>query len=105
VRATGGIGVIGVFVPQDPKGPDRLSKQGEIAFDIGLFFQKGLHMGSGQANVKAYNRYLARLIHTGKAKPSFLVSHHLHLDEAPDAYKHFDARDAGWTKVVLHPTH
>jgi glutathione-independent formaldehyde dehydrogenase len=105
VRATGGIGVVGVFVPKDPKGADSLSKQGEIAFDIGLFFQKGLHMGSGQANVKAYNRHLARLIHTGKAKPSFLVSHHLHLDEAPDAYKHFDARDVGWTKVVLHPAH
>lgn len=105
VRATGGIGVIGVFVPKDPKGPDDLSKQGEIAFDIGLFFQKGLHMGSGQANVKAYNRHLARLIHTGKAAPSFLVSHHMHLDEAPDAYKHFDARDPGWTKVVLHPAH
>jgi glutathione-independent formaldehyde dehydrogenase len=105
VRPTGGIGVIGVFVPKDPKGPDDLSKHGEIALDIGLFFEKGLHMGSGQANVKAYNRQLARLIHTGKAKPSFLVSHHLHLDEAPDAYEHFDAREPGWTKVVLHPTH
>ena len=25
------------------------------------------------------------------------------LDEAPDAYKHFDERDKGWTKVILHP--
>lgn len=25
------------------------------------------------------------------------------LDEAPAAYEHFDARDEGWTKVVLHP--
>jgi glutathione-independent formaldehyde dehydrogenase len=31
------------------------------------------------------------------------VSHHLSLDQAPDAYQHFDARDNGWTKVVLHP--
>ncbi|MEU2494303.1 hypothetical protein [Streptomyces sp. NPDC007883] len=23
--------------------------------------------------------------------------------EAPTAYAHFDARDEGWTKVVLHP--
>jgi hypothetical protein len=23
--------------------------------------------------------------------------------EAPHAYEHFDARDDGWTKVVLHP--
>jgi glutathione-independent formaldehyde dehydrogenase len=104
VRPTAGIGVIGVFVPQDPQGPDEMSKHGQIAFDLGLFFSKGLHMGSGQANVKAYNRYLARLIHDGKAKPSFLVSHHLGLDEAPDAYKHFDAREPGWTKVVLRPS-
>jgi hypothetical protein len=25
------------------------------------------------------------------------------LDEAPEAYKHFDARDNGWTKVILRP--
>ena len=26
-----------------------------------------------------------------------------HKDEAPDAYKHFDKREDGWTKVVLKP--
>jgi len=60
-------------------------------------------MGTGQAPVKAYNRQLCRLIHVGRAKPSFLVSHELPLDQAPDAYGHFDARDDGWTKVVLKP--
>ncbi|MEU3828945.1 hypothetical protein AB0F36_27020 [Streptomyces sp. NPDC029080] len=25
------------------------------------------------------------------------------LGEAPTAYEHFDARDEGWIKVVLHP--
>ncbi len=103
VRPTGGIGVIGVFVPKDPQGPDELSKQGQIAFEMGLFFQKGLSMGSGQANVKAYNRHLRDLIAIGKAKPSFLVSHKLPLHDAPDAYQHFDARDDGWTKVILKP--
>jgi glutathione-independent formaldehyde dehydrogenase len=103
VRATGGIGVVGVFVPQDPKGPDKMSKQGQIAFDFGLFFQKGLQMGSGQCNVKAYNRQLGQLIHTGRAKPSFIISHHLPLHDAPAAYQHFDAREDGWTKVVLRP--
>ncbi len=60
-------------------------------------------MGTGQANVKAYNRYLRNLIHTGHAKPSWVISHELSLEEAPDAYKHFDCREKGWTKVVLHP--
>jgi glutathione-independent formaldehyde dehydrogenase len=103
VRATGGIGVVGVFVPEDPKSADDLMRQGKIAFDIGNFFAKGLSLASGQADVKRYNRELRDLIHAGKAKPSWIVSHHLHLDEAPRAYEHFDARDDGWTKVVLHP--
>jgi threonine dehydrogenase-like Zn-dependent dehydrogenase len=103
VRPTGRIGIVGVFVPEDPKGADKLAKKGEIAFNLGEFFQKGLHMGSGQANVKAYNRHLCNLIHVGRAKPSWIVSHEIALDEAPDAYEHFDCRENGWTKVVLHP--
>jgi threonine dehydrogenase-like Zn-dependent dehydrogenase len=103
VRPTGGIGVIGVFLPEDPKSADRLEQKGQIAFDLGLFFSKGLRMGSGQANVKKYNRHLCHLIHEGKARPSFLVSHQLSLDEAPEAYRHFDARQRGWTKVILRP--
>ena len=35
--------------------------------------------------------------------PSFVVSHNLPLDRAPQGYQHFDARDSGWTKVVLAP--
>ena len=103
VRATGALGVVGVFVPEDPKGPDKLEKKGQLAFDMGKFFHKGLRMGSGQCNVKAYNRYLRDLIAADRAKPSFIVSHSLPLNNAPDAYKHFDARDKGWTKVVLKP--
>jgi len=53
--------------------------------------------------VKSYNRQLCTLISAGKAKPSLIISHELPLDEAPEAYKHFDARDNGWTKVILHP--
>jgi glutathione-independent formaldehyde dehydrogenase len=103
VRATGAIGVVGVFPPQDPKDPDPLMQEGKLAFDFGTFFTKGQRIGTGQANVKAYNRQLRDLIHADKVKPSFLVSHELGLDEAPDAYRHFDAREDGWTKVVLHP--
>jgi glutathione-independent formaldehyde dehydrogenase len=103
VRPTGALGIVGVFVPKDPKAEDKLMKEGKIAFDFGGFFEKALHMGCGQAPVKKYNRRLCELIEAGKATPSFLVSHELALDEAPDAYQHFDARDEGWTKVVLKP--
>lgn len=60
-------------------------------------------MATGQTNVKSYNRQLCRMIESGKVRPSFIVSHRLSLEEAPDAYQHFDAREQGWTKVVLRP--
>ena len=103
VKATGQIGVIGVFVPQDPGASDDLAKKGQIAFDFGKFWFKGQKIGTGQCNVKAYNRRLRDLIHQGKANPSIIISHSLPLAQAPEAYKHFDNRDEGWTKVILHP--
>ena len=103
VKATGTIGVVGVFIPQDPGASDTLAKKGQIAFDFGKFWFKGQKIGTGQCNVKAYNRRLADLIHHGKANPSLIISHELPLEEAPAAYKHFDNRDKGWTKVILHP--
>jgi glutathione-independent formaldehyde dehydrogenase len=103
VKFTGRIGVVGVFIPNDPGAADELAKHGEIVFDWGLLWFKGQSLGTGQCNVKNYNRYLRELIRTGKAKPSFVVSHELPLTEAPVGYEHFDKRDNGWTKVVLHP--
>jgi glutathione-independent formaldehyde dehydrogenase len=103
VRATGSLGVVGVFMPEDPKSSHELAKQGKMAFDFGEFWTKGLRMGTGQTNVKNYNRQLCQLIETGRAEPSLIVSHQLSLEEAPEAYRHFDARENGWTKVVLHP--
>ena len=103
VKATGGIGVVGVFLPEDPGAKDKLAKEGKLAFDFGQFWVKGQHVATGQANVKAYNRKLSNLIEAGKAKPSWIISHELTLDQAPDAYKNFDERKTGWTKIVLKP--
>ncbi len=103
VRFGGGLGVVGVFPPEDPGAQDDLAQHGKVPLDWGLLWFKGQRVGTGQAPVKRYNRELCQLIHQDKAKPSFLVSHELPLDEAPNAYKHFDARDDGWTKVVLKP--
>jgi hypothetical protein len=75
VKFTGEIGVVGIFLPQDPKAPGELEKKGEIAFDMGWFWFKGQRIGTGQANVKHYNRQLRDLITAGKAKPSWIVSH------------------------------
>ncbi|MGE5313176.1 MAG: glutathione-independent formaldehyde dehydrogenase [Acidobacteriota bacterium] len=103
VRPAGNIGVVGVFMPEDPGAQDALAKKGELAFDFGEFWKKGQRIATGQANVKAYNRQLRDLIAVGRARPSFIISHELRLDEAPEGYKHFDERKDGWTKVVLKP--
>jgi threonine dehydrogenase-like Zn-dependent dehydrogenase len=103
VKATGRIGVVGVFMPEDPGAKDKLEKRGQLAFDFGSFWFKGQSMGTGQANVKAYNRLLSRLIEKDRVKPSWIVSHELPLEKAAEAYENFDQRKSGWTKVVLKP--
>jgi glutathione-independent formaldehyde dehydrogenase len=103
VRSAGGIGVVGVYVPQDPEAASEGARNGRIGFDFGTLFQKGQRLGTGQCPVKRYNRELRDLIIAGRATPSLLVSHELGLDDAPGAYEKFDQRADGYTKVLLHP--
>lgn len=70
---------------------------------FGSLFEKGLSLATGQCNVKSYNRQLRDLIASGRAKPSFVVSHEIKLEEAPKAYELFDKREQGYTKVLIHP--
>ena len=77
-----------------------MAKQGKAAIDFGTHWFKGQAMGSGQAPVKRYNRLLRDVIAAGKAIASWIVSHEISLDQAADAYKKFDARSKGWTKVL-----
>lgn len=102
-RPTGGLGIPGLYVPSDPGAPDKNYAEGIISLPFGKLFEKGLTVGTGQCNVKAYNRQLRDLIIAGKAKPSFVASHHIGIDEAPDAYVKFNARVEGYTKVLIHP--
>ncbi|MDT7538344.1 MAG: glutathione-independent formaldehyde dehydrogenase [Actinomycetota bacterium] len=103
VRPTGRLGIPGLYVPSDPGGPDEHAKQGMLLVAIGKAFEKGLELGTGQCNVKQYNRQLRDLIIAGRAEPSFVVSHELPLAQAPEAYEKFDQRVDGYTKVILHP--
>lgn len=103
VRHTGRLGVVGLYLPQDPGAPDENAANGRLLFNIGRFFEKGQKMGTGQADAKAYNAQLRDLIVAGRATPSFVVSKELPLDEAPDAYERFDRREEGYSKVVLRP--
>lgn len=103
VRATGKIGVIGLYVPEDPGAPDDMAAQGRLGIDFGKLFEKGQRFGTGQCNVKQYNRRLRDMIIEGRADPTFLVSHRVGLDEAPEMYEQFDNREEGVTKVLLEP--
>jgi glutathione-independent formaldehyde dehydrogenase len=103
VRATGKIGVVGVYEPTDEGAATEDAQQGRYNFDYGTAFTKGITIGSGQCPVMRYNRWLRDLIIRGQARPSQIISHELSLDDAVHAYEQFDQRAEGWTKVILHP--
>jgi len=86
VRTTGGIGLVCVYMPEDLGGAGEQAKQGRVGFAYGMFFTKGQHMGTGQAQVMRYNRQLRDLIVEGRATPSFLVSHELELGQGAGGY-------------------
>lgn len=101
VNPTGHVGIIGVYLAPDPGAKDKESKQGVFSFPVAKLFDKALTVGSGQAPVKRYNEYLRDLIVNGRAKPSKIVSHHISIDAAPEAYDKFDKRIDGYTKVLI----
>jgi len=106
VRPTGELGIPGLYVPSDPNAPDEMAAQGRLGIDFGKLFEKGQRLGTGQCNVKAYNRELRDLIIEGRADPSWVVSHRVDLEQAPEMYERFDERedeDGAFTKVLLEP--
>ena len=90
-----------VYIAPDPGAKDKQAKNGIYPFPIAEYFDKGIIMGIGQAPVKKYNEYLRDLIVSGRAKPSRIVSHHIQIDDAPEAYDKFDQRIEGYTKVLI----
>lgn len=70
---------------------------------LGAAFAKGLTFKMGQTHVHRYLPLLMALIENGTIDPSFVISHELPLDAAPDAYAMFLAKSDGCTKVILRP--
>jgi len=103
VNPTGRLGIPGLYVPSDPGGVDPHAQHGQLLISFGKLFEKGLRLGTGQCNVKRYNRHLRDMIIAGRAKPSFVVSHNVSLNDAAMAYDKFDKRIEGYTKVLLKP--
>jgi len=101
VNSTGHMGIIGVFLAPDPDARNEDSKKGIFRVPLADIFDKALTIGSGQAPVKRYNEYLRELIVSGRAKPGKIVSHHIQIEEVPEAYEKFDQRADGYVKVLI----
>jgi len=70
---------------------------------FGAAFGKGLTLKMGQTHVMKYLRPLLALIEQGEIDPSFVITHRIALDDAPQAYRTFRDRKDGCIKVVMKP--
>jgi len=91
VRKGGRVGVIGAY--------------GGFAnhVNLGTLMQKGLFIATGQCPVQKYWRDLLERVKRNELDPSIVITHHLPLDEAANAYKMFNGKTDEVIKVVLHP--
>ena len=87
-RKQGIVNAIGVY-----------AERGEV--HLGLIWIKSLTLKSGQANVIAHLDPVLSLMASGVLDPSPLVTHHMPLADAPEAYALYDRREA--LKIVLTP--
>lgn len=91
VRARGVVSVIGV------------QQSRRYAFPLERFFAAGLTFRAGTCSVAEELPALIPLVQSGRLKPEKYVSHRLALSDGAEAYRLFDARDAGALKMVLRP--
>jgi 2-desacetyl-2-hydroxyethyl bacteriochlorophyllide A dehydrogenase len=68
---------------------------------MGLLWIKALKVCSGHANVIGHVDQVLELMSSGRLDPSALVTHHMKLEDAPEAYALYDRREA--LKIVLQP--
>ena len=70
-------------------------------FPMGAIVNRSLTIRSGQTHVQRYMRPLLERIKDGEIDPSFVVSHRLRLEDAPEGYSLFNAKEDECLKVVL----
>jgi threonine dehydrogenase-like Zn-dependent dehydrogenase len=70
---------------------------------MGAFMNKGLTMKTGQTHVHRYLRPLLERVQNGEIDPSFIITHRLPLDQAPQGYEIFKHKKESCIKVVLKP--
>ncbi len=72
-------------------------------FPMGSFMNRALTMKTGQTHVQRYMKPLLDRIQKGEIDPSFIITHRLPLDRAPEAYQMFCDKQDECLKVVLKP--
>ncbi|HEY4894921.1 MAG TPA: alcohol dehydrogenase catalytic domain-containing protein [Solirubrobacteraceae bacterium] len=87
-RACGSIQCIGVY-----------AERAEV--HMGLLWLKALNLRGGHANVLGHVDRVLAMLSAGVLDPSALVTHHMKLEQAPEAYAVYDRREA--LKIVLTP--
>src|SRR3569623_2608290 len=70
---------------------------------LGAFMEKGLTLKTGQSHVQHYMPGLLNAIMEGKIDTTFLISHRMSLEDAPQGYKMYHDKQNEVTKVVLKP--
>jgi len=74
-----------------------------MTFPIGKAMNKNLTLKMGNCNHRHYMPELIELVRSGRVDPTAILTQKGALASALDAYKAFDRREAGWTKVELQP--
>jgi len=101
-KPSGYIGVLGVYPPKDPKGPDSEAKEGFHSVALGKAWMKGLTITTGPLSIMKYIEQLYRMIMADKLPIAKLLNMTpLPLDQAAEAYSAFSQRAA--KKFVLDP--
>ena len=93
INAGGTVGVIGDYLKENPAAENEHEKQGHLLLPWGHLWSKGVKIGMGQTPVKGIHVFLRNLIFNGKAKPSFIISDRIPIEDAPQTYSQFDMRD------------
>ncbi len=70
---------------------------------FGAAFGKGITMKMGQTNMHNYMTPLLERIEKGQIDPSYIISHRITLDQAPDMYKIWRDKKEKVTKIVIDP--
>ncbi len=70
-------------------------------FPLGALMNRGLTIKTGQCHVHRYMKPLLERIERGEIDPSFVVSHHMNLDEAARGYDMFMHKQDEVMKIVM----